>query len=121
MALHSGAPLLPLVYYGSENYRQEFSRLRRTDFHIAVGRPFRLDARGERVTRAVRQQMLDEVMYQLAALLPPDYRGIYADLDAATQKYLVFVPPLEDGAPAGVPAERQPALRLPQSRPSPAE
>lgn len=121
MALHSGAPLLPLVYYGSENYRQAFSHLRRVDFHIAVGRPFHLDAHGERVTRAVRQQMLDEIMYQLAALLPPDYRGIYTDLDAATQKYLVFGPVVEDGAPAGVAAERQRAFCLPQSRPSPAE
>jgi hypothetical protein len=61
-----------------------------------VGRPFRLEARGEAVTREVRQQMLDEVMYQLAALLPEANRGIYANLEAATTDYLSFEPNKEE-------------------------
>jgi 1-acyl-sn-glycerol-3-phosphate acyltransferase len=90
LALHSGAPLLPIVYYGLEKYKENLRRLRRTDFHIVVGRPFCLDARGVKVTRSVRRQMADEVMYQLAALLPPAYRGVYSDLSAATETYLAF-------------------------------
>jgi 1-acyl-sn-glycerol-3-phosphate acyltransferase len=90
LALHSGAPLLPVVYHGSERYREDLRRLRRTDFHLGVGRPFYLDARGEAVTRPVRQQMVDEIMYQLSALLPPAYRGVYADLNSATTTYLAF-------------------------------
>ncbi len=88
LALHSGAPLLPVVYYGAERYRENLRRLRRTDFHIVVGRPFYIDAGGVRVTRQVRQQIVDEIMYQMAALLPPAYRGIYSDLSAATEEYL---------------------------------
>jgi len=38
----------------------------------------------------MRQQMTDEIMYQIAALLPPDYRGHYSDLSAATETYLRF-------------------------------
>jgi 1-acyl-sn-glycerol-3-phosphate acyltransferase len=90
LALRSGAPLVPVAYYGSENYRENLRRLRRTDFHIAVGEPFYLDAGGVKVTRQVRRHMLDEVMYRIAALLPPAYRGIYSDLGAATERYLVF-------------------------------
>jgi len=90
LALHSGAPLLPVVYHGSERYRENLRRLRRTDFHLVVGRPFYLDAGGEPVTRAVRQRMVDEIMYQLSALLPAPYRGVYSDLDAATSAYLAF-------------------------------
>jgi hypothetical protein len=30
------------------------------------------------------------MMYQIAALLPPEYRGVYANLDNATQTYLRF-------------------------------
>jgi 1-acyl-sn-glycerol-3-phosphate acyltransferase len=90
LALLSGAPLLPVVYYGGERFRGNLSRLRRTDFHIVVGRPFRLEAGSARVGRDLRQRMVDEVMYQLAALLPPDYRGAYADLSRATQTYLRF-------------------------------
>jgi 1-acyl-sn-glycerol-3-phosphate acyltransferase len=92
LALRSGAPILPLAYHGGELFRQNISRLRRTDFRISVGRPFYLDAGGERVTREKRQQMVDEVMYQVAALLPPLYRGVYHDLSAATERYLRFPP-----------------------------
>jgi 1-acyl-sn-glycerol-3-phosphate acyltransferase len=90
MALHSGAPLLPVVHYGSENYRENLKRLRRTDLHFAVGKPFRLEAGGKRVTGAARQKMIDEVMHLMAALLPLQYRGAYADASATTHKYLIF-------------------------------
>ena len=90
VALRSGAPILPVVYYGSENYRRDLSRLKRVDFHIAVGRPFHLAPGSERVTRVLRRQMLDEIMFRVAALLPPRYRGVYSNLETATQKYLAF-------------------------------
>ena len=90
LALRTGAPLLPVVYYGAERFRENLRRLRRTDFHIVVGEPFHIDAGGVRVTRQVRQQIVDEIMYQMAALLPPAYRGVYSDLNEATTKYLSF-------------------------------
>jgi hypothetical protein len=43
----------------------------------------------------MRQAMTDEIMYQLAALLPPAYRGCYADLPLATETYLRFLPGCE--------------------------
>ena len=95
LALRSGVPLMPLVFYGGEKYRHNLAHLRRTDFHIVVGQPFHLKPGGEKVIGAVRQQIVDEIMYQLAALLPPAYRGCYSDLDAATEKYLRFEPPAE--------------------------
>jgi 1-acyl-sn-glycerol-3-phosphate acyltransferase len=93
LALHSGVPVLPLAYFGGERLRHNLARLRRTDFHIVVGQPFTLRYPGERPGRAERQQMLDEMMYQLAALLPPAYRGHYADLGRASEDYLVFEAP----------------------------
>ena len=90
LALRSGAPLLPVAYYGGERFKHNVRRFRRTDFHIVVGRAFHLQVEGARVTREVRQQMTDEVMYQLAALLPPAYRGHYADLGLATENHLRF-------------------------------
>ena len=90
LAQRSQAPLLPVVYYGSENYKQNLSRLKRSDFHMAVGQPFYLNSHGRPLDRQVRQQMTDEVMYQLAALLPSVYRGLYSDLSRATQDYITF-------------------------------
>jgi len=92
LALQTGAALIPVGYYGHEKMWANLRRLRRSDFHFVVGRPFHLDPHGEKVTHQVRQQMLDEIMYQLAALLPPANRGAYSTLEAATEKYLVFLP-----------------------------
>jgi len=88
LALRSGAPLLPVVHWGGENFSKNIKHLKRTDFHIRVGEPFKLDPGNERVTREVRQQMVDEMMYRLAALLPEHYRGAYSDLENATEKYI---------------------------------
>ncbi|MBC8332805.1 MAG: 1-acyl-sn-glycerol-3-phosphate acyltransferase [Anaerolineae bacterium] len=90
LALLSGAPLLPIAHYGAEKFSANISRLRRTEFHIQVGQPFCLDAGEMRVNREIRQQMTTEVMYQLAALMPAEYRGEYADMTQATQDYLRF-------------------------------
>lgn len=91
LALRSGAPLLPIVYYGNERFRKNIVRLRRTEFTIRVGRPFYLQIGEHKARRQVRQAITDEIMYQLAMLLPVPYRGVYADLDAATQNYLRFL------------------------------
>jgi 1-acyl-sn-glycerol-3-phosphate acyltransferase len=90
LALRSGAPLQPVVFYGHEGFPNTIQHLKRTDFHIRVGRLFHLDPQGDKITRQVRNQMLDQIMYQLAALLPPDNRGVYADLSQASESYLRF-------------------------------
>jgi 1-acyl-sn-glycerol-3-phosphate acyltransferase len=96
LALRSGAPILPLASHGAEFFWSNLTRLRRTDFRIVVGQPFHLDAKGVKVTRQVRQQMTDEIMYQMAALLPSTHRGDYSDLAAATETYLRFPPNTEN-------------------------
>jgi 1-acyl-sn-glycerol-3-phosphate acyltransferase len=83
--------MLPVVHYGHEKYRQDFSRLHRSDFNVVVGKSFVLNSHGIKITSAVRQQMTDEIMYQLAVLLPERYRGAYADLNQATEHYLQFI------------------------------
>jgi 1-acyl-sn-glycerol-3-phosphate acyltransferase len=80
LALHSGAPLMPIAYYGSENYVGNLKRLKRTDFHMQVGEPFHLETRGEKVNRSLREKMLEEMMVRLANLLPEQYRGVYEKL-----------------------------------------
>lgn len=83
LALHSGAPLLPLAHWGVEDFPANLRRLKRTPFHIRVGRPFRLEVHERRITRALRRQIADEIMGQVAALLPAEYRGVYASFSEA--------------------------------------
>jgi 1-acyl-sn-glycerol-3-phosphate acyltransferase len=86
----SGAPILPLAGYGHENYASDWKHLRRPTYRIKMGKPFRLDPGGKRIKGDMRQEMADEIMYQLAALLPEQYRGEYADLSRMKTKYLNF-------------------------------
>jgi 1-acyl-sn-glycerol-3-phosphate acyltransferase len=90
LAARSGAPIQPVVHWGGEKFLPNLKRLRRTDVSIRVGRPFTVHTSGKRVSREERQRIVDEMMYQIAALMPEEYRGAYSDLSKATTRYLKF-------------------------------
>jgi 1-acyl-sn-glycerol-3-phosphate acyltransferase len=87
LALLANAPLIPVAHWGGENFRSNLRKFKRTDFHIRVGEPFQIKTNGIRVTAERRQEIADEMMYRLAALLPEEYRGAYSELGKATGKY----------------------------------
>ena len=91
VALHSGAPIVPIAHWGGEVYLKNLKRLKRTDFHIRVGEPFKINVSGVKVNGEIRQQIVDDMMYELAKLLPEEYRGEYSDMSKATGKYIVKV------------------------------
>ncbi len=91
LALKSGSPLMPIGQWGSQHFGSNVKKFKRTHVKLKVGKAFYLDSRGEKVSKEIRQQMADEMMYQLAMLLPEDLRGEYSDLENATVKYLRFI------------------------------
>lgn len=91
LALRSGAPILPIGHWGGERFASNLKRLRRTHFYVRVGRPFVIQTNGEKVTAEVRQAIADEIMAQIAALLPEEYRGAYADQVDQPPRFLKFV------------------------------
>jgi 1-acyl-sn-glycerol-3-phosphate acyltransferase len=109
LAVKSGAPVQPIAHYGGENLWKNLRRLKRTPLKLNVGNPFCIDLHGERLNKENSQQITDEIMWQIAALLPPFYRGYYANLDQATEKYLKFEP----GAPSNLSRAEQMNLILP--------
>jgi len=88
LALHSGAPIIPVAHWGGENFMKNLKRFKRTDFHIRVGEPFKVKVEGVKVTSEIRQQVVDEMMVQIAKLMPEEYRGEYADKNKWTEKYI---------------------------------
>jgi 1-acyl-sn-glycerol-3-phosphate acyltransferase len=90
LAQRSDAPILPVAIFGGENFWPNLKRLKRTDFHIAVGKAYRLKTTEKYVQKTERQQIMDEIMYSLATLLPPAYRGKYEDLGKASQAHLLY-------------------------------
>jgi 1-acyl-sn-glycerol-3-phosphate acyltransferase len=86
----SAAAIVPIAITGSPDFAHNIKRLRRTPVHVKLGTPFYLRTKARRLDRQAMETMTTEAMYQLAALLPPDYRGAYADLEQATENYIQF-------------------------------
>lgn len=79
LATRTGVPIVPVAFTNTEHLAASLRRLRRPTITIRVGEPFRLGPvdgshRGRRLREAA-----DEMMCRVAALLPPRYRGVYAD------------------------------------------
>jgi len=91
LAMRSQAPILPVAILGHENFNQKFRIYRRTDMSIKVGQPFKLRFPDQRLTREMRQEMTDAIMFEIARLLPDGYRGNYRDLSRAQREYIELI------------------------------
>lgn len=101
LAWRTGAPIVPVGVEGTDRFKFNIRRLRRTPVRVVFGRPFRVEIPEDRSREALREAT-DELMTQIAALLPPHRRGVYADLSrAAAPRYLR---PLEPSGSWGAPA-----------------
>jgi 1-acyl-sn-glycerol-3-phosphate acyltransferase len=90
IAVRAGAPILPVAIVGGDKFFPNLKRFRRTPIRIIIGKPFRFSPGEGKVKREKLRKLTEEAMYQLAALLPPEYRGLYSNLDAASTNFLVF-------------------------------
>jgi len=90
LALRADALIMPVAVTGGQHFGSNVKRLRPTPVKVVFGKSFRLRSKRGRVKRDSLRKMTKEVMYQLAAILPPEYRGVYSDLDSTTEQFLVF-------------------------------
>lgn len=89
-ATRTGALIVPVGVEGTREFTHNLKRLRRTPVTLRIGRAFRFRRRGP-VPRSELPPLMDEAMYQLAALLPEHRRGYYRDLSRATTDTIEFV------------------------------
>jgi 1-acyl-sn-glycerol-3-phosphate acyltransferase len=78
----AGVPVVPVGVVGTtDDYLDRALHGKRPALEMNIGAPFRLSGDQEpgQPRRIVRQRNADIIMLQIAALLPPDYRGVYAD------------------------------------------
>ena len=82
LAWKAGVPVLPVALTGCEDavVMDSLKHFRRLHIRVLAGDLFYLPAGVKGRDRdAVMQQYTDEVMCRIAALLPPERRGVYAD------------------------------------------
>jgi 1-acyl-sn-glycerol-3-phosphate acyltransferase len=81
LAAKAGVPIVPVGITGTEDrlVGQQLRHLRRVQIRARVGKPFTLPPFDNKHREAAVQHATDEIMCQIAALIPPHNRGIYAD------------------------------------------
>jgi 1-acyl-sn-glycerol-3-phosphate acyltransferase len=81
LAARSGFPVVPVAITGTEDklILNNVRHLRRSRVTLTAGVPFTLPPIPKEDRDAVLQRDTDEIMCQIAAILPERYRGIYAD------------------------------------------
>lgn len=81
IAARSGAVIVPVALTGSEDYMvvSRLRRLRRARVQAQVGDPFQLPSLPPKNQEEALAQASDEIMCRIAALLPAEKRGFYAN------------------------------------------
>jgi 1-acyl-sn-glycerol-3-phosphate acyltransferase len=82
IALRSQVPVVPVAIWGSEKALRKFG----AEITISYGEPFVLKPKGNKITREDINNATEEVMQRIAAMLPPQYRGVYSDLPSQEQQ-----------------------------------
>jgi 1-acyl-sn-glycerol-3-phosphate acyltransferase len=77
LATQIDVPVVPLVAWGHEKWRERGKRLGRIPIRVRAGAPLRFPQ--GHPSAETMHRYTDQIMAQLAALLPPQYRGVYAN------------------------------------------
>ncbi|MCJ7433735.1 MAG: 1-acyl-sn-glycerol-3-phosphate acyltransferase [Anaerolineales bacterium] len=78
----ANVPVIPVGIVGTtDDFWQHAKRGEKPKLEIRIGKPIRFPPIIEKgaVRREARQQYADLIMSHIAGLLPPEYRGVYAD------------------------------------------
>lgn len=84
LALRTNATIVPIAFWGVERIG-DWKRLKRPSCHVVIGRPFRLPQPAGKATTDQLQELADAIMVRIGLMLPPSYRGVYAERIAAVE------------------------------------
>jgi 1-acyl-sn-glycerol-3-phosphate acyltransferase len=81
LAARSGFPVIPIAITGTEDkvIRENVKRLRKTHITLTGGKPFVIPPLPKKNRNKALQNYTDEIMCQIAVILPERYRGVYAE------------------------------------------
>jgi 1-acyl-sn-glycerol-3-phosphate acyltransferase len=77
LASRTHVPIVPGAIWGTEKIVSNLKHLRRSEVHVRLGQPFHLPE--GRANTEQLEEYTDLVMLKIAAMLPPQYRGVYAN------------------------------------------
>jgi 1-acyl-sn-glycerol-3-phosphate acyltransferase len=78
LALRTGAPVLPVSIAGTDRLNHFIWCLfHRPRITVTFGQPFLPPSNNGKLMREHRNELMNDIMKKIAALLPPEYRGVY--------------------------------------------
>jgi 1-acyl-sn-glycerol-3-phosphate acyltransferase len=77
LATRANVPVIPAAVWGTEQIISNLKHLRRSEVHLRVGQPIRFPE--GRANQSQLEEYTDQIMLTIAAMLPPQYRGVYAE------------------------------------------
>ncbi len=90
IAARANAPIIPIAQWGGRGeFDRNWKKLKRTPVHVRIGAPLSVKTAGHKPTRDEIRGITDDVMFSLAKMLPPEYRGLYSAVDKFAPRYLV--------------------------------
>ncbi len=79
LALRTGVPIVPTALTGTHLILREGRFFpRRGPVSFRAGPPFLVERVTGRINRQMLEDLTEKIMYRIAALLPPEYQGVYA-------------------------------------------
>lgn len=81
LATRAGVPVVPVAAWGQEDFTSSWRRLRRAPVRLHFGAP--LDFPVGPLSGQELLEHSERIMLAIARMLPPEYRGVYADAVAA--------------------------------------
>jgi 1-acyl-sn-glycerol-3-phosphate acyltransferase len=81
LATRAGVPVVPVAAWGQEDFTSSWRRLRRAPVRLHFGPP--LDFPVGPLSGQELLEHSERIMLAIARMLPPEYRGVYADTVAA--------------------------------------
>jgi 1-acyl-sn-glycerol-3-phosphate acyltransferase len=100
IAMRAGAPVVPVAIWGSEQVFHSGYGPWAPTVHVRFGEPMTLGDPGKKRTSEDLKRATDQIMLQIAAMLPEQYRGVYAHGAPADTPPTQPAPTGAEGTPA---------------------
>ena len=92
LASRTGVPVVPLVIYGQEKLFTSLLNLKRPLVRVVFGEAFVLPGTPNLANGKQLRDYTEEIMRRLAAILPPEYRGVYQEIRSQASEVTNLVP-----------------------------
>ncbi|HEX9373786.1 MAG TPA: lysophospholipid acyltransferase family protein [Roseiflexaceae bacterium] len=77
LAARTGCPIVPIAVWGTEaGFRSAWAR---KPIHVCIGEPYYVVTETPRIPKQRMNELVDEMMLRLAALMPEAYQGTYRE------------------------------------------